>query len=411
MARYWIWLGIAWGLATGPAQGQTFERPLIADNQQFLALNGTTDNKGLCRNTYQNSFKVKVAATGLLFPLSQTYSSWNDSEKQTDFANPATYRAAVSINKGSWRPLTWNGAMSKECRLNEIILNDPLEVAVKPGDMLYVRTEIRVPQGGKWGLGIQARSGDENPNWTEGGVNTAEEVLLSDKADFRPQAGLFTHSAHGVFGKPLEKLPFHPAAIVGDSISGYVQNTVGAIGNRVPVFNVCQPAESAERVWKAGQVRRKFFAGCDTLLFQDGVNDLRSRRSFEQLRSDATNLWEAFRLTGGKHLIVFTLTPLSRSTDKWATEAGQTPDFDPLERQKWNAYLRTVTDRVVKMKLTLIDTAALVESSSKAGVWKTLPSGSPATDDGVHPNAAGHAYLEKDLGPKIQVAVLQGSGE
>ena len=65
------------------AWGQTLDRPLIADNQQFLALAGTTDNKGLCRNTYQNWFKVKVAATGLLFPLSQTYSSWNDSEKQT----------------------------------------------------------------------------------------------------------------------------------------------------------------------------------------------------------------------------------------------------------------------------------------------------------------------------------------
>ena len=111
---------------------------------------------------------------------------------------------------------------------------------------------------------------------------------------------------------------------------------VGAIGNRVPVFNVCQAAESTERVWTAGQVRRRFFAGCGTLLFQDGVNDLRNRRTFEQLRSDATSIWEAFRLQGGMRLIVFTLTPLSRSTDKFATESGQTPDFIPEERRKWN---------------------------------------------------------------------------
>jgi hypothetical protein len=78
---------------------------------------------------------------------------------------------------------------------------------------------------------------------------------------------------------------------------------------------------------------------CDTLLFQDGVNDLRNRRTFEQLRSDATSIWEAFRLQGGIHLIVFTLTPLSRSTDKFATESGQTPDFIPEERRKWNEYL------------------------------------------------------------------------
>lgn len=174
MVSHWVCLGtVLLGLAIGPVQGQTLDRPLIADNQQFLALMGTTDNKGLCRNTYQNWFKVKVAATGLLFPLAQTYSSWNDSEKQTEFANPATYRAAVSLNKGRWTQLAWGGAKSKECALGEIILNDPVEISVKPGDTIYMRTEIQVPRGGKWGLGIQARSADEDPNWTEGGVNSA----------------------------------------------------------------------------------------------------------------------------------------------------------------------------------------------------------------------------------------------
>ena len=38
---------------------------------------------------------------------------------------------------------------------------------------------------------------------------------------------------------------------------------------------------------------------------------------------------------------------------------------------------------------------------------RDLPDGSPSTDDGVHPNGAGHAYIEKQLGPKIQAAVLQ----
>lgn len=59
------------------------------------------------------------------------------------------------------------------------------------------------------------------------------------------------------------------------------------------------------------------------------------------------------------------------------------------------------------MKLTIIDTAALTESLLKSGVWKLLPDGSTATDDGVHPNAVTHAFIEKNLGPKIQAAVLQ----
>ena len=107
-------------------------------------------------------------------------------------------RSAISINKGPWIHLTWKGAKSKECAFGQIILNDPVEASVKSGDVIYVRTEIQVPPNGKWGLGIQARSGDDNPNWTEGATNSGEDVLLSDKADFRPQLGLYTHSAHGV---------------------------------------------------------------------------------------------------------------------------------------------------------------------------------------------------------------------
>jgi len=246
---------------------QIIDRPLIADNQQFLALNGTTDNKGLFKNTYQNWFRVKVPAKDLVFPFAQAYSSWNDSEAQKEFDNSATYRAAVSLNRGPWTQLTWKGQKQKTCAMREVILNDPLPISVKTGDTLIVRTEITVPPGGKWGTGIQARAGDADPNWTEGGTNSADDVLLSDKADFRPQGGLFTHSCHGIFGTPVGNPKFTTITLLGDSISPYVGTAVTALGDAAPLMNFGQPAETLGRFWSAGQARQKIWAAMKRCCF------------------------------------------------------------------------------------------------------------------------------------------------
>ena len=392
----------------GTAPKAVLSIPLIADNQQFLALAGTTDNKGLFKNTYQNWFRVKVAATDLVFPFVQTYSSWNDSEAQKEFDNPATYRAAVSINRGPWTQLTWGGAKQKTAAMRDVITNDPLKIEVKPGDTIYLRTEITVPPGGKWGLGPQARgdASDPDPNWIGGGVNTAQDVLFSDKADFRPQAGLFTHTSQGVFGKPVGKIDFHPVVILGDSISPYVMTAVASIGDAAPIMYFGQPAETAGRFWQAGEGRQKLLGGYESMLYQYGVNDLRTRRSFEALSSDALNTWKAFKAAGGKHLMVFTSTPLSTSSDRWQTLEGQKPDFQPEVRTRWNGFLCALDERQTGLKVTVIDTAALLESTPSSGLWKTTPEGKPATDDGCHPNAAGYAWIEKELGGKIRAAIL-----
>jgi hypothetical protein len=392
----------------GVAPPAALSIPLIADNQQFLALAGTTDNKGLFKNTYQNLFRVKVAATDLVFPFVQTYSSWNDSEAQKEFDNPATYRAAVSINHGPWRQLTWAGAERRTVAMREVITNDPLKVEVKPGDTLHVRTEITVPPGGKWGLGPQAQGDafDPDPNWTGGGVNTAEDVLLSDKADFRPQAGLFTHTSQGVFGKPVGRSAFHPVIILGDSISPYVATAVSKIGDAVPIMYFGQPAESAGRFWRAGEGRQKLLGGYESMLYQYGVNDLRSRRAFEDLKSDAVNTWKAFRAAGGRHLMVFTSTPLSTSSNQWQTLEGQRPEFEPDVRARWNEFLRALNEGQTGLNVTIIDTAALLESTPSSSMWRLTPEGKPATDDGCHPNAAGYAWIEKELGESIRLAIL-----
>jgi len=390
--------------AATPAVQPRIDRPLIADNQQFGYAIGTSDNKGLGKNTYQFSYLVKVAATGLVFPHSQTYSSWNASENQQEVTNAATYRAAISINKGPWVLLTWDGVTSKTCACHALILNDPVMRAVKPGDRVYLRTEITVPAGGKWGMNLQARDGDDK-NWTQGATNTADDVLTSNNADFSPQIGLFIHSALGLFGTPTEKTVIHPTVVVGDSIAGYVLDAAATVGNSAPIANLAMAGESTRRFWTAGSIRQALFAGCDTMVFQDGVNDLREGATFAQLQSAANKVWEAFRVAGGKHLIVCTATPLSCSTDKWATEAGQTADFDPAQRQRWNDYLRLLSEKDLHLTVTVIDAAAVFESTPNNSLWKPLPKGA-SSDDGVHPNATGGAALAEGVGPAIKKAIL-----
>lgn len=401
---------LLWLQATGQAADAVpgpSALPLIADNQQFLALNGTTNNGGKNRNTYQNMFRIKVAATGLVFPLTQSYSSWNESEAQKEFSNATTYRAAVSCNRGPWMPLRWKGLPRVECAFQEVVRNDPLMLAVKPGDTLYLRTEITVPAGGRWGLGAQARGSGPEPNWTEGATNSDADVLLSNEADFRPQAGLYTHTAQGVFGTPIGGQPFHSALILGDSISPYVLTAALATGDSVPVAYFGQPAESAARFWNAGAGRHKLLGGCEVLLYQYGVNDLRGHTTFEALRDAARQTWQAFKAAGGKRLVIFTATPLARSTDHFATLAGQTPDFVPEVRAQWNDYLRELRQTDIGLEITVIDTAALFEAKPNDSLWRPLDSGGATTDDGCHPNAAGYARIEKMLGPAIRAAITQ----
>ena len=402
VACFWVFLSAQ---STPAAPGG---RVLIADNQQFLALNGTTDNKGLFKNTYQNVFRPKVAATNLVFPLAQAYSSWNDSENQKEFDNPATYRAAVSVNKGAWAQLTWNGEQQKICQMREVIFNDPLKVEVKPGDLIYLRTEISVPAGGKWSLGPQARgeSFDADPNWTGGGTNSADDVLLSAKGDFSPLYGLFLHTSQGVFGEPTTKAEVHPAVILGDSISPYVLSAAEKIGNAAPLMYFGQPGETGAHFWNAGSARQKLLGGMEVMMYQYGVNDLRGKQPFADMKSDAMNTWKAFKDAGGTRLVVFTSTPLSRSTDKWQTVENQTPDYEPAVRAQWNDFLRGLDERQAGLEVTLIDTTALLETAPNSSLWRLTPEGAPTTDDGVHPNGAGYVWIEKELGEKIRNAVL-----
>lgn len=379
----------------------------IADNQQFIALNGTTDNKGLGRNTYQNWFRIKVPATGLQFPFVQTYSSWNDSEAQKEFDNPATYRAVFSLNRGPWTQLTWKGEKTGTAKMREVIWNDPLPVTVKPGDIVVLRTEISVPPGGKWGLGPQARGeGGPDPNWQSGGTNIGDDVLFSDHADFRPQSGLYTHTAQGVFGKPVGQPDVHPALILGDSISPYVMNAADRIGNAAPLMYFGQPAETAARFWKAGAGRQQLLGGHEVMLYQYGVNDLRNRCQFEELKTAAQGTWEAFKKAGGVRLVLFTATPLSSSTDHWQTVENQKADFVPLVRAQWNDFVRAQNNKTTGLQVVVIDTAALLETAPNSSIWKLTPDGKPSTDDGCHPNGAGYGWIEKELGETIRQAVV-----
>jgi lysophospholipase L1-like esterase len=231
-------------------------------------------------------------------------------------------------------------------------------------------------------------------------------VLLSDKADFRPQSGLYTHTSQGVFGRPVGKPDFHPVIILGDSISPYVNTAASKIGDAAPIMNFGQAGESAERFWRAGEGRQKLFGGLEAMLYQYGVNDMRGKRPFEDLKSDAMNTWKAFQAAGGKHLIVFTSTPLSTSTDKWQTVENQKADFAPDVRARWNDFLRALDEKQTGLKVTVIDTAALLESAPSSSLWKTTPEGKPATDDGCHPNGAGYEWIKKELGEKIRAAIV-----
>lgn len=357
----------------------------------------------------RHTLKADVTMVRLVFAnVKQTGSSGLD---------PITLSCAIERTSGNYITVTFNGGNPTAVLPNgRRIISDPVPLFLKAGSNFWTRTFVEVTAGQaypKWALANVYGS------WSEA---TSESVGETSKTN----TGTITGSGSGFWpAKIIAAEPIAPTpsvGVIGDSISigsgstsdkGYIQN---AIYDLVPWINVGVSGEQAQSFASSTlSFRYALLAGCTHIICEFGVNDLDSGRTAANLKTDLIAIWSRFAL-GGAKVFQTTITPMTTSSDSWATLANQTVKAWEAERVAFNDWLRDGAPmsgtsaaaigtvgalRAGDAGHPLADyweVADLVESARNSGKWNA-----PGwTSDGTHPTTSGHAAMQ----PAIDTAAL-----
>lgn len=111
------------------------------------------------------------------------------------------------------------------------------------------------------------------------------------------------------------------------------------------------------------------------------VNDLVAGTTFANFQAQKIAFWTKLRGLGVKEIWITTCTPVTTSTDSWATVGNQTVTAANTAIQLYNTWVRTLSNVTPYGVTAVLDVCASVESSAGSGKWLVA-----ATYDGTHPS-------------------------
>lgn len=210
----------------------------------------------------------------------------------------------------------------------------------------------------------------------------------------------------------------HPAAVMGDSLTAgdYVWRQF-LRANHIPHVHIGRGTETAKNFLlndakSAYRRRLAGLGGFTRAVYQYGTNDLATNAPTQTLtlfQSNTNTLVALLKTWGAGEVMVGTLPPTTKSTDKWATLANQTLDMATNQRGKneqllldFNTWLRqdtaygTVTPSAWHHPSgfyvadwggaeTVMDSSS-GDTPSTIAKWKVA--GGSHTGDGLHPGSA-----------------------
>lgn len=378
-------------------------------------LGHTTNQVAAVGHTHHRTYNVRVSSTDLVCRFVHYL---NSGVKEAVAAAAFTFRASVRVN-GQNHELTKNGA-------KDLVINpgggwldtDPVSVGVDAGTDIIVSTYL-----------ISAATLPYGTSWSAGGNTYGDTYTLSTDAT-TPTAAVGTGSSawlygpSAVYGTPKNGATVKPAiAGVGDSIvygvndsgsyggigGGYFARALDAAG--FPWVNVGRTTSSANN-WTdlyGRKIRAGLLADCSYAVVNLGVNDLNAQgRTAVQTETDLISVCKTLLYDRGIGAYVCTVTPITSSTDSWATTGNQTVTVG-TPRTDYNDWIRagcpvdasTLAPVAIGTAGALLagqaghpirgyfEAADTVETARNSGKWK-----SPSyTSDGLHPDPTGAAAI------------------
>lgn len=337
-----------------------------------------------------------IADVGGIQAAAVMYSHWYYAEQS--FGDIVTIRAAIEYPVGVFTPLVDPVLGGRDIVIapNKVgVLHSDLNLA--EGITFWVRTLATVNVGSQFAQA--ASTNDAFGEWTVDDTTTDETTSGSHTPVYAHNciAPLQVFSRGGTARKIV--------AGMGDSIMthqylgrGLAESALNAAG--IAWIDLAQIAEQANGITSTSK-RLQLAKLCSTAISNYGVNDMINSVSAAALQSRLVTTWKA--LSGiGLRVIQTTITPVSTSTDSWATVANQTPHANNAARTATNDWIRggapidssdvpvavgtpgaKVAGGAGHPLYGYYEVADTVESARNSGKWKATTGA--FTSDGTHP--------------------------
>jgi lysophospholipase L1-like esterase len=304
-----------------------------------------------------------------------------------------TVKASIEYN-GVIYPVYFGGTTrTKTLAVDEQVVSDAVAVSIPADTKFYVRTFLTTAiLGEKWPVAQAA--------------NTAEGEGFASTTDKSDDVAYTSFSAASIYC-PSAILGYTHAnntanvMVIGSS-SGWGQGDTAeasyydfgyisrALSNEYGYLKFTR-ASTAMSQYLSGAGYARMLAWMNVVkpthvIHQLGSNDLTSAASLATMQSRLAEMWDILGSTGAR-VIQATYTPVTTSSDSWATLAGQTRASSNDVRVLTNEWIRSVPSTAITGYLECCD---VVESSRNSGLWQVNGTAGAYTADGTHVTQLGH---------------------
>ena len=346
--------------------------------------------------------RSKHIALDAITSLRLVYANWYVKNTATIGENTpgadTTYQAAIEYPSGTIAAIiTFGGSTTGVAADGATIVSDAASVNIPVGAAFFVRTFCTSTAGilyrnGTGSLNTVVGSTTSGEGWTFG-VTTPNLVTT---------AGALSNQQTGIY--------FGPTAIIGntsrptifitgdsrenngvayDTASdgfGLTGETNRSLGKVFATLNVGCASERVNTIVNTPSLyarRLALIQYCTHVACGYGINDIIfDSRTAAQTLTDLQTLWSQF---GGRPVYQRTLSPVSTSTDSWATTANQTTHANNAQRTSFNDSIRFMPAGLSG----IFDVADQVESMRNSGIWKA-----GYTSDGTHGNQTANLAIQ-----------------
>lgn len=388
------------------------QRP-CSDGLNYIA-SGSSSNTGNARSFFFAPANSAVTDIVLRFP------GFYEGQPEANNLLAYTVTASIEYPIGTFTQVTFGGSTAQIVTPGKVIYSsDPCPVYIPAGAKAAVKTFF------SWTTGVAnlvlASLGNNgcNGEWWTVGVGVADHTM-----DATVLTTSFTVGAGGrgvgspgfaIYGQLASAVPI--VGLIGDSITQGVKDfpdpVYGGLAverglrSQLPVVNVARQAETFATYQTRTDGRNRLLVNaCTHLLFFMGRNDVSAALTSAQIQAALVKAINPY-LARGMKVWTATVTPISTSSDAWATSGNQAVQNagQDVNRLAYNAFLRS---SYASVGLSGVFDWAHVVDPGDTGIW--LADGTAGKSAVGVPTLTGTALTSVALAPYAGNAGYGGTG-
>jgi hypothetical protein len=331
--------------------------------------------------------------------------------------------ASIEYPAGFFTPVEWSTAMGTNHAPFVTIapgadaVSDPIPVAIPHGAQFRVYRWSQSTSGSLmiFTLSASSTSGGSDVGFVYNTSAPTNDPLAAITNTANP-AGTWTASGGMRYPLAILGMSSVPSVmIIGDSIASGRQDSTGtllanggdsgrwgigavarSVGYARPYTNMGCETDTIQSFNLAHTFRARQQTYHTDVVCEYGVNDLTAGRTAATILSALQSAWALFPT---KNVWQTTITPITTSSDLWATTGNQTVVAMNPARITLNTSIRGVPSPLKG----IFDIANVVETSLNSGIWNVIAGVGQPTGDGTHPQPLMYQYIQRSnaLNPNL----------